>query len=217
VGLLLGGGINGNWLNLPVLNASQQLDINGRSLSLPNQSSSASSSGSFYDWGALVSLRQPLFDGGLSRESTALAQSRAEQSSLAIENAQQQIAQNVHTWYATHRASLEQMRAAEAAARAGEESVRDALLRYRAGITPITELLIAQRNLQLARSARATAIQRWNLSRAGLELETGIQTDSPISSISRSNSSSSGNSSSIGNNSDNSSGSRTASTAAEQP
>ncbi len=196
VGLLLGGGINGNWLNLPVLNASQQLDINGKSLSLPNQSSSASSSGSFYDWGALVSLRQPLFDGGLSSESTALAQSRAEQSSLAIENAQQQIAQNVQTWYATHRASLEQMRAAEAAARAGEESVRDALLRYRAGIAPITELLIAQRNLQLARSAQATAIQRWNLSRAGLELETGIQSDSPSSGISSSGNSISGNSSS---------------------
>ena len=157
VGLLLGGGIN------------------GKSLSLPNQSSSASSSGSFYDWGALVSLRQPLFDGGLSRESTALAESRAEQSSLAIENAQQQIAQNVQTWHATHRASLEQMRAAQAAAQAGEEAVRDSLLRYRAGIAPLTELLIAQRNLQLARSARATAIHRWNLSRAGLELETGIE------------------------------------------
>jgi outer membrane protein len=175
VGLLLGGGINGNWLNLPVLNATQQLDVNGKSLSLANQSGSASSSGSFYDWGALLSLRQPLFDGGLSRESTALAQRRAEQSGLAIENAQQLIAQSVQTWHATHRASLEQMRAAQAATQAGEEAVRDALLRYRAGIAPITELLIAQRNLQVARSARATAIHRWNLSRAGLELETGIE------------------------------------------
>jgi outer membrane protein TolC len=51
--------------------------------------------------------------------------------------------------------------------------VRDALLRYRAGVAPITELLMAQRNLQAARSAEAAAIHRWNISRAGLELETG--------------------------------------------
>jgi hypothetical protein len=35
--------------------------------------------------------------------------------------------------------------------------------------------LIAQRNLQVARSAEASAIYRWNLSRAGLELETGLE------------------------------------------
>jgi outer membrane protein TolC len=40
-------------------------------------------------------------------------------------------------------------------------------------VAPITELLIAQRNLQAARSAEAAAIHRWNISRAGLELETG--------------------------------------------
>ena len=39
---------------------------------------------------------------------------------------------------------------------------------------PITELLLAQRNLQVSRSAEAAAIHRWNLSRAGLELETGL-------------------------------------------
>jgi outer membrane protein TolC len=122
----------------------------------------------------VLSLRQPLFDGGLTRESTALARRRAEQSSLAIEQAQQAINQSVNTWYATHAASRQQMQAAAAAAKAGDEAVRDALLRYRAGIAPITELLLAQRNLQMARSAEATAVHRWNLSRAGLELETGL-------------------------------------------
>mgnify|MGYP003332054364 len=52
--------------------------------------------------------------------------------------------------------------------------MRDALLRYRAGIAPITELLLAQRNLQVSRSAEAAAIHHWNLSRPGLELETGL-------------------------------------------
>jgi outer membrane protein TolC len=174
LGLALGAGINGDWLNVPVLNATPQVSVNSGSASLPTQSSSATASGSFYDWGAVLSLRQPLFDGGLTRESTALARRRAEQSSLAIEQAQQAINQSVNTWYATHAASRQQMQAAAAAAKAGDEAVRDALLRYRAGIAPITELLLAQRNLQMARSAEATAVHRWNLSRAGLELETGL-------------------------------------------
>jgi outer membrane protein TolC len=92
---------------------------------------------------------------------------------VAIELARQTITQQVETFYANHQASGPQMRAAAAAAAAGAEAVRDALLRYRAGVAPITELLIAQRNLQAARSAEATAIHRWNVSRVGLELETG--------------------------------------------
>lgn len=174
VGLLLGGGINGNWLSVPVLNVQAQPGVNGNAGSLPGVSSSGSASGSFYDWGGVLSFRQPLFDGGISRESTALAQRRLEQGQVAIEQAKQAITQNVETWYANHQAAGPQIQAATAAARAGQEAVRDALLRYRAGIAPITELLLAQRNWQLAAAARATAIHRWNLSRAGLVLETGL-------------------------------------------
>ena len=173
VGLLLGGGINGDWLSVPVLNSRTQAGVNGNSVSLPGASTSGSASGSFYDWGGVLTLRQPLFDGGMSRESTALAKRRLEQGQVAIEQAQQAITQNVETWYANHQAAGPQIQAATAAARAGQEAVRDALLRYKAGIAPITELLLAQRNWQLASTARAAAIHRWNLSRAGLVLETG--------------------------------------------
>ena len=178
VGLLVGGGFSGDWLNLPVVSNSPTVNVSGRGVNagvnLPGINTPGSASGSFYDWGAVISLRQPLFDGGQSRAATELAQRRAEQGQLAIEQARQAIAQNVQTWYAGHQAAADQMRAARAASRAGEESVRDALLRYRAGIAPITELLLAQRNLQLSRTAEAAAIHRWNLSRAGLELETGL-------------------------------------------
>jgi outer membrane protein len=176
VGLLLGGGINGDWLNVPVLNTTPRVGVNGnQGPDLPTLSSSGSASGSFYDWGAVISLRQPLFDGGLTRESVALARRRAEQGEVAIELARQTITQQVETFFANHQASGPQMRAAAAAAAAGAEAVRDALLRYRAGVAPITELLIAQRNLQAARSAEAAAIHRWNITRVGLELETGNQ------------------------------------------
>ena len=151
------------------------MNVNGTAgPDLPTVNTSGSASGSFYDWGGVLALRQPLFDGGLTREAVALAKRRAQQSEVAIELAEQAITQQVETFYASHQAAGPQMRAAAAAARAGDEAVRDALLRYRAGVAPITELLIAQRNLQAARSAEAVAIHRWNLSRAGLELETGL-------------------------------------------
>jgi outer membrane protein TolC len=180
VGLLLGGGINADQLNLPVVNDTPRVSVNGTSApDLPSLSASGSASGSFYDWGAVLTLRQPLFDGGLTRESVALARRRAEQGEVAIELARQSITQQVETFYAGHQASGPQMRAAAAAASAGAEAVRDALLRYRAGVAPITELLIAQRNLQAARAAEAAAIHRWNLTRVGLELETGAVASQP--------------------------------------
>jgi outer membrane protein TolC len=179
VGLLVGGGISGNWLNVPNLSATPSVSSSsgsgsGAGVTLPTVNTSGSASGSFVDWGAAISVRQPIFDGGLSRESIALAQRRAAQAEIALQQAQQAIIQNVETWFATHRAAAAQTAATRAAIVAGERSVQDALLRYRAGLSSLTELLVAQRNLQVARSAEALAIYRWNLSRAGLELETGL-------------------------------------------
>ena len=66
----------------------------------------------------MLGLRQPLFDGGLTREAVALAKRRAQQSEVAIELAEQVITQQVETFYASHQAAA-----------AGSEAVRDALLR----------------------------------------------------------------------------------------
>jgi len=176
VGLLVGGGVSGNWLDIPNQSATPNISAsNGANVTLPTFSTSGSASGSLTDWGAAITVRQPLYDGGLTRESIALAQRRAAQTEITVQQAQQAIIQSVETWFATHRAAASQTRAARAAITAGERSVQDALLRYRAGLSPLTELLIAQRNLQVARSAEASAIYRWNLSRAGLELETGLE------------------------------------------
>lgn len=176
LGLLVGGGVSGNWLDIPNQSATPNISAsNGANVTLPTFSTSGSASGSFTDWGAAITVRQPIYDGGLTRESIALAQRRAAQTEITVQQAQQAIIQSVETWFATHRAAASQTRAARAAITAGERSVQDALLRYRAGLSPLTELLIAQRNLQVARSAEASAIYRWNLSRAGLELETGLE------------------------------------------
>ena len=175
VGLLLGGGVSGDWLNVPNQSTTPTVSSGSSGVTLPTVSTSGNASGSFVDWGAAITVRQPLYDGGVTRESIALAQRRAAQAEITVQQAQQTIIQSVETWFATHRAAASQTAAARAAITAGERSVQDALLRYRAGLSPLTELLIAQRNLQVARSAEASAIYRWNLSRAGLELETGLE------------------------------------------
>lgn len=175
LGLLVGAGLSGDWLKVQGLNTSGRLTAaESGGVPLPNLNNNGSASGGFYDWGAALTLRQPLYDGGQSRQSIALAQQRAERADLAIAQAEQLIIQSVETWHSTHQAAGPQANAARAAVAAGEASVRDADIRYRAGLAPITEMLVAQRNLQVARSAMATAIYQWNLSRAGLERETGL-------------------------------------------
>lgn len=174
VGLQLGAGYGGNTLNLPVLSGTAQATLGGIGSVLGSASSSGALSGSFYNWGGFIGVRQPLFDGGISRSSAQLAGTLAELRQLQLDQARQTIVQSVQTWYATHQAAADQIRATEAAVQAGEQAVRDAQLRYRAQVAPILEVLIAQRDLQAARSAQAVAIQRWNLSRAGLQLETGL-------------------------------------------
>jgi outer membrane protein TolC len=176
IGLLLGAGYSGDKLAAPVLQNTPTVGVQGLgSATLPTQSINASSSGSFYDWGALLTLRQPLFDGGLSRQSADLAQRQADRKAVARQQAEQLITQSVETFWAGHQAAMQQQQAAAAAVRAGEQAVRDAQLRYRASIAPLTEVLIAQRDLQASRSALAAAIHRWNLSRAGLVMETGLE------------------------------------------
>ena len=122
----------------------------------------------------MLNLRKSLFDGGLSTQSMALARSQAQEQRLLLKQREQTIIQAVETFWHTSRSAGEAMKASLDAEIASEEAVRDAQLRYRAGIAPITELLLVKRDLHAARSAKALAIQKWNFSRAGLELETGL-------------------------------------------
>ena len=174
LGLLLGAGYSGDSLNVPVLNASGSVAAQGvGAVGLPGLSATGSSSGSFYDWGAVLTLRQPIFDGGAARSAIDGAQQQTRLSEIALEQARQSIVLSVQTWWAVHQAAQTQIEAGRAAVRAAEQARLDAQLRYRASIAPILEVLIAQRDLQAARSGLAVAIQRWNLSRAGLVADTG--------------------------------------------
>jgi outer membrane protein TolC len=61
--------------------------------------------------------------------------------------------------------------------KAGERALRDAQLRYRAMVEPVTEVLLVQRDLQVARASLLTALTRQALDRAVLERETGLLSD----------------------------------------
>ncbi|WP_255006573.1 TolC family protein [Cyanobium sp. ATX 6F1] len=181
LGVVLGGGINGDKLtfaNTGNLNASAAVGSKGVAGSLP-VASNGTASGSFYDYGVLLTLRQPLFDGGASRSSAELAQLLAESKAVARQQAEQLIVQTVQTWLSSQQTAGLQLEAARRAVAANERAVGDAQLRYRGSVAPLTDVLIAQRDLQVARAARATAIHRWNLAQAGLELETGEHDDRP--------------------------------------
>jgi outer membrane protein TolC len=174
LGLLLGAGYSGDSLNVPVLNATGSGATQGvGAVGLPGLSATGSSSGSFYDWGAVLTLRQRIFDGGAARSAIDGAQQQTRLSEIALEQARQSVVLSVQTWWAVHQAAQTQMDAGRAAVRAAEQARLDAQLRYRASIAPILEVLITQRDLQAARAGLAVAIQRWNLSRAGLVADTG--------------------------------------------
>jgi len=64
--------------------------------------------------------------------------------------------------------------AAREGVRAGERALRDAQLRYRALVEPLTEVLLVQRDLQAARASLLSALAAQAIERAVLERETGI-------------------------------------------
>jgi outer membrane protein TolC len=160
LGVSLGAGYSGDILNLPVLNASGSAAQGAGSAALPGLSATGSSSGSFYDWGVVLSLRQSLIDGGATSSAIEGAKQQTRLSAIALEQARQAIVLSVQTWWAQHQAAQVQIEAGRAAVRAAELASRDAQLRYRSAIAPILEVLIAQRDLQAARSSLAVAIQR---------------------------------------------------------
>ncbi|MEB3352033.1 MAG: TolC family protein [Cyanobacteriota bacterium] len=172
LGLVGGVGISGDRLAVPVLRQGGRLQgpVNAP---LPGLSSSGSGSGSFYNWGAALLLRQPLYDGGRSAEAATLAEREADLLVSDERLARQQISQEVTTAWQGLEASPAAIAAARQVVQAQETALRDARLRYRAQVDPLTEVLLVQRDLQAARASLLGALTRQAIDRAVLERETG--------------------------------------------
>ena len=172
--LLAGAGINTNTIDVPVLQASGQLQGGARNLTLPSVESPGSLRGNFYDWGALLQLRQPLYDGGRAASGAALAEREAAVLEADAEVARQRIRTVVVEAWQQLQSSPERIAAAREAVAAGERSLRDARLRYQAQVEPLTEVLLVQRDLQVARAALLVAETEQGQGQALLRRETGV-------------------------------------------
>jgi outer membrane protein len=170
--LLAGAGFNGN--RIYGSQSSGATNLSGAAnLSLPGFSGNGSLQGSFYDWGAMLLVRQPLFDGGRARGAAAVASQAGAVLEADGDLARRQIRQAVASTWENLRASTETIAAGKEAVGAAKLALRDAQLRYRAQVEALTEVLLVQRDLQVARSALLTAQVQQALDRALLERETG--------------------------------------------
>jgi outer membrane protein TolC len=170
--LVVGAGYSGDQLSVPVLQQGGAID-GPNSLPLPSLDQSSYAAGSFYNWGAALLLRQPLWDGGQASAGAAVAEREADLLHADEELARRRIRQEVGRAWSEMQAAPNAIAAGREAVAAGERSVRDARLRYRAMVDPITEVLLVQRDLQGARAALLTTLSRQALERAVLERETG--------------------------------------------
>jgi len=171
--LLVGGGLSGNRLAVPVLSSGGRLETSSGSLPLPNLQQSAEASGSFYNWGAALLMRQSLYDGGRSRSGAAVAERERDVLAADADLARRRIRDTVSQTWSSLQSSAASLEAARIRVEAGERALRDARLRYRAMVEPFTEVLLVQRDLQAARASLLTALTRQALDRALLERETG--------------------------------------------
>lgn len=171
--LLAGAGINTNTIDVPVLETAGRVRAGPANVNLPSIDTPGNIQGNFYDWGGLLQLRQPLFDGGRARDGAALAEREAAVLAADGDLARRRIRTTVRETWQQLQASPARIAAARETVAAGERALRDAQLRYRAQVEPLTEVLLVQRDLQASQAALLTAQTDQSLGRALLVRETG--------------------------------------------
>ena len=148
------------------------------SLGLPNVQQSGVAAGSFYNWGAnwgaALLLREPLYDGGRAQSGPAVAERERDLLVADTNLARRRIRDTVSASWFSLQYSDTVLNAARAGVVADERALRDAQLRYRALVEPLTEVLLVQRDLQAVQVSMLTALTRQAIERAVLERETGI-------------------------------------------
>lgn len=173
VSLLAGAGINTNRIDVPVLQTTGRVQAGPANVTLPSVDTPGTSSGNFYDWGGLLQLRQPLFDGGRARDGAALADREAAVIAADADLARRRIRISVQESWQQLQSSPARIAAAREAVAAGERALRDAQLRYRAQVEPLTEVLLVQRELQASQAALLTAQTEQAIGQALLRRESG--------------------------------------------
>ncbi|MEB3334538.1 MAG: TolC family protein [Cyanobacteriota bacterium] len=175
--LLAGAGFNANRIEVPVMQNTNKVRAGSTTATLPTLDTPGNIDGNFYDWGGLLQLRQPLFDGGRARDGAAVAEREAAVIAADADIARRRIRTSVLETWELLRSSPARIAAAREAVAAGERALRDAQLRYRAQVEPLTEVLLVQRDLQASQAALLTAQTEQAIGRALLLRETGTSGD----------------------------------------
>ncbi len=181
VQVLAGGGITGGLIS----GSGGQSGTTGTPLGSITLGGSAGgqANGTFYDAGALLLVRQPLYDGGLAASLADGARARSRGLSADLDQARRQITQDVTDSWSQLQAQQAAVSAAEAALSANERAYRDAQLRYRANVADFLELMLAKRDLTAAQAGLYEAITTSNLAFDNLQRETGQDSLAPAAGV----------------------------------
>jgi outer membrane protein TolC len=119
-------------------------------------------------------LRIPLFTGFASKYKVLQAQADADRSQAQLDSLRQQVVYQVWTSYYGLQTAAQKVNTTADLVESATQSNEVALGRYKAGVGSIIDLLVAQRELSLARAQQITAKAEWFLSLAQLARDTGV-------------------------------------------
>ena len=117
--LVVGGGYSGNNLAVPVLNQAGSLSSGSGSVALTEVRQSAEASGSFYNWGVALLVRQPLYDGGRASSAATVAERQRAVLEADEARARRRIREDVSRAWSSLPATAAAVSAARTAVQAG--------------------------------------------------------------------------------------------------
>ena len=126
-----------------------------------------------HGWAAGARATWPLFDGLLTQGRVTQARAKREQSALDLADTRRSIELEVRQAYSDYLQALELLEAQKKTVEQGEESLRLAEARFRAGTGTQLDVLSAQTALTEARSNEIQALYDYNVALAKLDRATG--------------------------------------------
>lgn len=120
-----------------------------------------------------VRLNIPIFNGGATIGRIQSASSRERQGELRLDDARQQVEQDVRNTLQTQATAAVQVAAAEQQVKLAERELEQSRDRFTAGVGDNIEVLNAQTSLENARNARVTALAAHNAARINVAAALG--------------------------------------------
>ena len=154
----------------PTVNAAATRSIAGEH---PFGSDHASSD----TWAVGVSASWNIFDNGVTAAQVTAAKAKLRKAEESLAETDEKIRLDVRTAYLNLRAAEQNIKTAETAVKQAEEDYHIARVRYNAGVGTNLEVMRSSDNLTTARTNYATALYKYNTSKAALDNAMGVPVD----------------------------------------